>query len=30
MKNLVLKLFGKRKKYYSDNNEDAIIMWFNF
>ena len=21
---------GKRKGYYSDNNEDAIIMWLNF
>ena len=20
---------GKRKAYYSDNNEDAIIMWLN-
>ena len=27
---LGFKAAGKRKKYYSDNNEDAIIMWFIF
>jgi len=24
---LGFKEYGKRKKYYTDNNEDAIIMW---
>ncbi|MGD8192617.1 ribosomal protein S18-alanine N-acetyltransferase [Brevibacillus ginsengisoli] len=32
-RNLYTKLgfeeHGRRKKYYSDNNEDAIIMWVN-
>ncbi len=32
-RNLYAKLgfeeHGRRKKYYSDNNEDAIIMWVN-
>lgn len=27
---LGFKAAGKRKRYYSDNNEDAIIMWLNF
>ncbi len=27
---LGFKSVGKRKNYYSDNNEDAIIMWLNW
>ncbi|NLM74304.1 MAG: ribosomal protein S18-alanine N-acetyltransferase [Clostridiaceae bacterium] len=23
------KTFGRRKNYYADNNEDALIMWLN-
>ena len=27
---LGFKVAGKRKKYYSDNGEDALIMWLYF
>lgn len=27
---LGFKSVGKRKNYYSDNNEDAVIMWLNW